>query len=574
MDLGREIVMNALRSEHISNRLWLAMLIIVLSVVLMSLPLILSNYDRYQKSSEALLEIQSLKMMAELANKVSRERAPANNAMSSAGNERKESQNALYTYRKEVDAQIQQTISVLNKTGFEPIAQELEQQFIPSLTSARQVVDHYITLPHAQRNMAQLDGAISAMFKAWDKSHLALQHVIEQSQGKDSALSNYYTLILLLADLRDQAGRSASNIMSAVTFNQAIPNENLARSMQTQRQTQYLWQLVSIVQPVQDKSATFKILHQQVKTEFLDQGLPLISSLMKESVHGQPYSLTGPELTQAMVDKFTTVVALQNYILERSERIAQLEQQHAQKELIYAILILLISLLTVLITMIYAKKWVFEPLILAREQLYELAQLEDRAVLANQQKQGSSIFDAIGRLQKRLQQGEALEFQLKHIAHSDALTGVANRFALDEYIKMLEKQPSQFKQSCLMIIDIDNFKQVNDTSGHIVGDLVIQAVAESLKSCVRTSDLLVRYGGDEFLVLIENIGLENATKLAEKIRRTVLKSEVLQQENFRHLNVSISAGVAVGAGSWMALLARADEALFRAKAEGKNSVSS
>ena len=124
-----------------------------------------------------------------------------------------------------------------------------------------------------------------------------------------------------------------------------------------------------------------------------------------------------------------------------------------------------------------------------------------------------------------------------------------------------------------MLIDIDNFKQVNDSLGHIAGDLVIQSVAESLKSCMRASDLLVRYGGDEFLVLIEDISLDTALRIAEKIRRTVLASELFQSEEFGQVNVSISAGVAVGAASWMALLARADEALFRAKAKGKNSVS-
>lgn len=121
---------------------------------------------------------------------------------------------------------------------------------------------------------------------------------------------------------------------------------------------------------------------------------------------------------------------------------------------------------------------------------------------------------------------------------------------------MLENQPAQFQQSCLIIIDIDNFKQVNDSYGHITGDLVIQAVAESLKESVRTSDLLVRYGGDEFLVLIENISLATALRIAEKIRKSVAKSDVFQPENFERVQVSISAGVAVGAGSWMGLLAK------------------
>lgn len=550
------------------------MLVIVLSVSLIGLPLIVSSNRSYQKSAEALQEIQSLKMVAELANKISKERAPANNAMSSSPKDVQQHYEALKKYRAEVDVQIQSTIQMLEKTGQHDIAQGLRQNFLPALMKGRKAVDGYIAIPYAQREMRQMDDAIVAMFHAWDPCYEALQDIVRNAKSKDDALSNYYILILLLADLRDQAGRSASNIMAAVTFNERISDENLGRSMQTQRQTQYLWQLVGVIQPDYAKNDQFNRLYRQVKDQFLNQGLPIVSSLMEDSLKGRPFSKSGPELTREMVGKYTTVVDLQNYILETSISTAYARQQDAQKEFIYAILMVLVSLLTVLLTMIYAKKWVFGPLILAREQLFNLAHAENKARNSEKKaKADASIFDAISRLQARLQQREAFEFQLKHIAHSDSLTGVANRFALDEYIKLLEKQPSQFKKTCLMLIDIDNFKQVNDSLGHIAGDLVIQSVAESLKSCMRSSDLLVRYGGDEFLVLIEDISLDTALRIAEKIRRTVLASELFQSEEFGQVNVSISAGVAVGAASWMALLARADEALFRAKAKGKNTVS-
>ncbi|MEK5765058.1 GGDEF domain-containing protein, partial [Acinetobacter junii] len=84
--------------------------------------------------------------------------------------------------------------------------------------------------------------------------------------------------------------------------------------------------------------------------------------------------------------------------------------------------------------------------------------------------------------------------RLKNIAHSDPLTGLANRFALEEYTRFLESHPSQFSQTCLMIIDIDRFKHVNDQYGHIVGDQVIRRIADQLKANVRASDLIVRYG--------------------------------------------------------------------------------
>jgi diguanylate cyclase (GGDEF)-like protein len=98
---------------------------------------------------------------------------------------------------------------------------------------------------------------------------------------------------------------------------------------------------------------------------------------------------------------------------------------------------------------------------------------------------------------------------------------------------------------------------------------VIQFVAEKLKENIRTSDLLVRYGGDEFIVLIENVGMERALKIAEKIRSEIYEAKSVDNVRCPDLKVSISIGVAIGATSWMALLEKADRALFQAKEQGK-----
>jgi len=170
-----------------------------------------------------------------------------------------------------------------------------------------------------------------------------------------------------------------------------------------------------------------------------------------------------------------------------------------------------------------------------------------------------------------LQERDALEFRLKNIAHSDSLTGLSNRFALEEYIRFMENQPGQLSQTCLMIIDIDHFKQVNDQYGHIIGDQVIRLVAERLQANVRATDLLVRYGGDEFLVLIENIQMQQALIVADKIRAEVAERHIVTAAG-DEIQISVSIGVAIGARSWIALLSNADDALFAAKAKGRNAV--
>ena len=165
-----------------------------------------------------------------------------------------------------------------------------------------------------------------------------------------------------------------------------------------------------------------------------------------------------------------------------------------------------------------------------------------------------------------------MESQLKKVANSDILTGVANRLALEEYINVLESKPEGLSETCVIVIDIDNFKFVNDQYGHIAGDQVITMIADQLKHNVRASDLIVRYGGDEFLVVIESIEMNAAKAIAESIRSGILKQNIMTSNIGELIQVSVSIGIAIGANSWLALLEKADQSLLKAKAKGKNIV--
>lgn len=567
--------MREIRSEYLSQKLYIAMSIIILSLCSLSIPLIVKSYRDYNKTNQALTEIQALQAVADLANKISRERAPANKLMSSNQQDFAKHVLELKLYRLTVDEQMKKTLEVLKHSNLPNLDLSLVDRLDEALTQGRQQVDAYAALPREQRNAETMDQAILKMFNAWDRSHDVLKDVIAVSEGKDTAVSNFYVQILLLADLRDQAGRAASNVMAHVAFKQPIPETNLARSLQTRKQVMYLWELIDTLQPERDKTEEFKVLHQAVYNEFLAKGLLIVERLMNESIYHRPYYLTGTQLTEAIVDKFSTVVELQKYLLKYSVEKATIEKRKAQNVLLMTVSISLISIFAALFTMIYARKRVFGPLIQAREILFDLSYSSIRPNSMDTKDQPAnvySLFTAIQQLKQTLQQRDALEFRLKNIAHLDSLTGVANRYALNEYIKLLENQPTQFSETCLMVIDIDHFKQVNDVYGHLMGDQVIQFVAEKLKENIRTSDLLVRYGGDEFIVLIENVGMERALKIAEKIRSEIYEAKSVDNVRCPDLKVSISIGVAIGATSWMALLEKADRALFQAKEQGKNKV--
>lgn len=156
-------------------------------------------------------------------------------------------------------------------------------------------------------------------------------------------------------------------------------------------------------------------------------------------------------------------------------------------------------------------------------------------------------------------------------ASRDALTGLANRRAADGLLRL---EAARFLRSgapiSVLLLDLDHFKRVNDRWGHAAGDVVLRAVAGALQAELRACDLGVRYGGEEFLLLLTDTALEDAMRAAERVRRRVAALEIETEQ--ARLQVTVSIGVAqLRAGETVeSMLARADAALYRAKATGRD----
>ena len=158
----------------------------------------------------------------------------------------------------------------------------------------------------------------------------------------------------------------------------------------------------------------------------------------------------------------------------------------------------------------------------------------------------------------------------------DALTGLANRRSFDRVLNtLLAEVPANGTGPCLLIADIDHFKRINDTYGHVFGDKVIRAIARILRDNVKGKDLAARYGGEEFVIILPDTPLTGASSLAETIRRTVAGSRIKRAGSDEIVaSVTISLGVAhhCPGESERDLLARADQALYQSKQQGRNRV--
>ena len=162
------------------------------------------------------------------------------------------------------------------------------------------------------------------------------------------------------------------------------------------------------------------------------------------------------------------------------------------------------------------------------------------------------------------------QIALRVMANIDPLTGVGNRRAQNQKIDSLTAiYRRSSSPASLLILDIDFFKKINDVHGHVIGDQILVEIADHIRQCTRATESLYRYGGEEFVVLAEQTGVEAAANLAEKLRYSI------EQRTFSSgikLTVSIGVSQLQGGQGRQGWLGDADAALFQAKGKGRNKV--
>lgn len=163
--------------------------------------------------------------------------------------------------------------------------------------------------------------------------------------------------------------------------------------------------------------------------------------------------------------------------------------------------------------------------------------------------------------------------QAINMALQDSLTGIGNRKALEKAItreqKLIERYGTPFS---MLMIDIDFFKKINDEHGHHAGDIALQCVSQTIADVIRQSDEIFRYGGEEFVVLLNNSDINSAAMMAERIRVAIEKAETICKANNIKMTVSIGVANFKKQECMDHLFDRADKALYSAKNSGRNQV--
>ena len=185
------------------------------------------------------------------------------------------------------------------------------------------------------------------------------------------------------------------------------------------------------------------------------------------------------------------------------------------------------------------------------------------------QEQLQALYEEVGQLRRELE-------TIRNESLTDALTGLGNRRYFDAALeKAVAECHAENAPLALLLADLDHFKSINDTYGHVVGDRVLRFVATTLKQSIKGKDVIARYGGEEFAVILPRTPLRAAIEVAEQLRLAVTKGELIRRSTGeKYTRVTISIGVAAlhNRTSPQALLEAADVCLYAAKRCGRNCV--
>ncbi|SDY77003.1 GGDEF domain-containing protein [Nitrosomonas sp. Nm33] len=172
---------------------------------------------------------------------------------------------------------------------------------------------------------------------------------------------------------------------------------------------------------------------------------------------------------------------------------------------------------------------------------------------------------------------ESLKHELaliRELVHTDQMTGLFNRRGLDEhFIRETARADRSKNPLCVILIDLDNFKEINETYGYPFGDNVLISFARMMMNALRPTDVVARYGGEEFVILLPDTEIDEAVRVIQRLQRTLANRPILNADN-QPVSISFSGGVALRQADehQHAVIKRADEALSRAKNIGSSQI--
>ncbi|NRP74912.1 putative diguanylate cyclase YdaM [Ensifer psoraleae] len=556
------------------KKLSLRMVLAIVCTAGLALTSVTPTYQQFIVSRQNLYDIQQYRLILDTANLLAAERGPANIVMSEEPSLVSSGAKRLLELRNRIDA----ALAALGARSDAPwglhhhqVPHELLAGVVEQLALARSKVDRIAAVPRALLKREELQDAIDSMFAVSDRFQPVVAWRANELVRHDTGLAAPVLVGQMLTDLRDYGGRMASQILAAVATGQRLPLENVIDSRQSQGRVLELWQVINNHTALYDGPA-FAKHRTEIIERFFGDGLSLIDGLIGEGRSQKHYSVTATELTNRFVPTMRPIEAYRSEFLDAAVEKYVIARRAALITLAMVLLVTCAILAILSGVILSIRTQIFRPLLQVHEEVLRLA--EDRPQvhksLSGQAGEIRNLFGALEVLHSKLQERASITSKLRVEADTDGLTSLLNRRALDR----IAEEWARNEAACLVLLDIDHFKRINDTYGHPTGDRVLRETAALLRSLTRSQDVVARFGGEEFAILAPGDDLPGAIALARKLRLAMQHKKFTTLEG-EPLRVTASFGVArsgPGADAWSRLVAQADASLYRAKGDGRNRV--
>ena len=566
----------------------------LVSVALMSLFLLLTagqivtQWKVYRHGTDSVHIVRQLQLALRVMELISVERGPTNGVLGADQAEAPAAQEKLAQARMNSDRSIAALLDDLHRhpdpaaSSYPGISASM-QTLRADLAAARQNVDRLARLPLAARDSEQISAAVNRMIALIGHTLLATTDLAAIAIADDPELRNGLASARLAASLREYAGQIGSQFTAAIVTKRPLQsNEVIAIAKLTGRAEQMRFildlQLRSYKSPPALRSAL-----DDVDTIYFGEGMPLLNRLLQIGLHSGEYGMSTGELAARYVPKMQGIVVLRDEVMDETLDDARARTRRAGIALLGVIALALaaLALFYVLLRVMHTR--VVAPVLESTQLFVALANGDlntpipaPRGVTEiNNLYRAMQVFKDSGISRIALEkEREALITQLQATSDTDFLTGLMNRrafFTQGESVFALTQRYQN--QLALILMDIDHFKRVNDEYGHQTGDMALQQVATLCRQMHRKGDIVVRYGGEEFLMLLPHTDMAQAIGVAEKLRMAIAAQTVALVSGEK-LQLSASFGVAAydGDSSLEALIWRADQALYNAKNNGRNQV--
>jgi len=535
--------------------------------------LIARNVEQLDTSRNNLAKLSAFRAAMNAANRISAERGPTNRVLGEEREGNGTSLRLLLAYRAKTDAALAEAAAMPSLTPGIPALRA-------ALARARQEADALAAAPKSMRHADDIARVVNGMFAAYDAAQPLIDRGMAGLLDEKSDLAGRAQVLRMLSELRDYAGRLGSYLVIPMIRREPMDPEQRQAFDQMQGRVHMLWSLIAQF-TASDRDPAVVCARAAVVTQFLGEGQPLMMETLAASTTGR-YPLSVTEFTATLVPSFSPLEQLRDAFMASTMAELNAKAEEAQRSLIAVTAVTLFALALELSLLLAAQELLFRPLLAARKRIVQLAEGEIGEIIDRPRFSGEirELYRALDRLRGKLVEREmldkertALTQRLKRQAETDGLTGALNRRKMDELGERLSKTEDRAKRVRLILLDIDHFKRVNDTFGHGAGDDVLKEVTRRLRDSLRDGDVLARFGGEEFAILVGGQGSQ-ATDIAERLRQA-LRGLPFRLAGDQSLWVTASFGSASiepGPGAWSRLVTAADRALYQAKEAGRDCV--